>query len=182
MTLCKGNGFVKGQRTLIIERIGNMVFDFIVLIKEEEIKKINITEKLVEWGGEKFSQDPPQYVYDNSSLLFHEFLDLDYYKRNFSDIIGNDLNMDEFIPFILLGSHMLEVEKLVNCHNGDMLKKHDIFGFLEDLMKLDEFAILIEREEEYIDKRYYVKTKEELINVFCNCFVWDSPEGAFITK
>lgn len=159
-----------------------MVFDLIVLIKEEEIEKINISERLVEWDGEKFSQDPPQYVYNNSSLLFHKFLNIDYYKRNFNNIIGNDLNIDEFIPFILLGNHLLDVEMLINCHNSDRLKKHDIFKLLENLLKLDKFAILLEREEEYIDKKYRVKNKEELINIFCNCLIWDSPKGAFITK
>lgn len=80
-----------------------MVFDFIVLIREEDIKKIKVSEDLVEWGGENYSQDPPQYKYTNSSLFFHKFLSIDSYKRYFKEVIGNDLKIDEFIPFILLG-------------------------------------------------------------------------------
>lgn len=158
-----------------------MVFDFIVLIREKDIKKIEISEALVEWGGESFSQDPPQYIYSNSSLFFHKFLCINNYKKYFKEIIGNDLKIDEFMPFILLGNHMLEIEKLINTNAPNMLN-HDIFKFLENLCVLDEFAIFVEREEEYVDKRYNIKTKEELINIFCNCLTWNCSEGALITK
>lgn len=158
-----------------------MVFDFIVLIREEDIKKIKVSEDLVEWGGENYSQDPPQYKYTNSSLFFHKFLSIDSYKRYFKEVIGNDLKIDEFIPFILLGNQMLEIEKLINTNDTNMLN-HDIFKFLDNLCELDEFAIFVERDEEYVDKRYHIKTKEELINIFCNCLSWNCPEGALITK
>lgn len=51
-----------------------------ILLPKNELSKINISELLVEWGGEKFSQDPPRYT-NNSKLLFTEYLDKEYYKR-----------------------------------------------------------------------------------------------------
>lgn len=158
-----------------------MVFDFIVLIRKEDIKKIEISEAFVEWGGERFSQDPPQYMYHNSSLFFHKFLSIDYYKKYFKKIIGIDLKIDEYVPLLLLGNHMSDIEKLINTNDLELLN-HEIFKFFKDLCELDEFAIFFEREEEYIDKRYYIKTTEELVNIFCNCLIWDCPEGALITK
>jgi len=37
-------------------------------------------EVLVEWGGEKFSQEPKQYTF-KSSVRFEEYKNTNYYER-----------------------------------------------------------------------------------------------------
>ncbi len=33
-----------------------------ILLPKNELSKINLSELLVEWGGKKFSQNPPRYT------------------------------------------------------------------------------------------------------------------------
>jgi len=53
---------------------------------------------------------------------------------------------------------------------------------LQDLCRLDSFAIFFIRDEECIDIRKKVATEDELINVICSSLNWDSPKGVLLTK
>ena len=56
------------------------MFEFNISLKPENLIKAQIQEKLVEWGGEFYSQEPPLYDYNNS-LIFDEFPDNNYFKK-----------------------------------------------------------------------------------------------------
>ncbi len=157
-----------------------MDFSFDVLLKPEDLSTVNISESLVEWGGEVFSHEPKKYTY-KSTLVFEEFSDIEYYKNHHKDIIQNDFDIDQYIPFRLLGDGMLQLEKIVNC-NKDELHNNDIIRFLIDISSLNTFGLFLLREEEWIDKRYRISTKEQLIEIVSNCLKWVSVEGVFITK
>lgn len=157
-----------------------MLFYFDISIKESNLKKAKIQERLIEWGGELFSQDPPQYEY-NETLIFDEFPDNTYFKKYYSRFIGNDFDIDNYRTFRLLGKHLSEIEKLINTNISD-LENHELYKFLVNLSQIDDFAIFLIRDEEEIDDRYRIKTKDELIDIFCSCLKWDSPKGALITK
>ena len=75
-----------------------------VLIRKEEFGRINIKECFVEWGEEKLSQNPKKYIY-NSTLIFHENTDMDYYK----DLAENKLNIYEFSALTLEGDELDEL-------------------------------------------------------------------------
>ena len=44
-----------------------MIMDFIldVIVLREQLKKMDINEVYFEWGGEKISQEPRKYEYNN---------------------------------------------------------------------------------------------------------------------
>ncbi len=157
-----------------------MVFSLEIFLKEKDVRKVNILELLVEWGGEFLSQDPPKYVY-NSTLTFEQFLDIEYYKKYHKKVIENDFDFDEYVAFRLLGGKMLELEKLINTCD-EKLKTDVLICYLKEVSKLDTYGMILLREEECIDKRYRINSEKELIDTVCNCLKWDAPEGAFITK
>lgn len=157
-----------------------MLFYFNVCIKTNNLKKVKMEERLVEWGGELFSREPPQYEY-NGTLIFDEFINNNYLKKYYSRIIDGDFDLDKYRTFRLLGEDLLEIEKLVNANNAE-IENHELYKFLTNLFSIDDFIIFLIRDEEEIDEKYKVTTKEELLDVFCNCFKWDSPKGALITK
>lgn len=155
------------------------MFYFDVSIKSEDLTKVKIKEMLVEWGGDLLSQEPPRYLYDNT-LIFDEITENSYYKKYYGDVIGEDFDLDKYRTFTLPGC-LNDMESLINFkHSG--IENTDLYKFLADLSELDDFAIFLIRDEEYVDVRYRVNTKDELIDLFCDCLKWDSPRGALITK
>ena len=157
-----------------------MLFYFDISIKREDLEKAKIHEQLVEWGGELYTQDPPLYEYDGI-LIFEESLNNSYYKNYYGEFIGSDFDIDKYRTFHLKGKYMSEIEVLVNRDISN-LTNHVLCKFLIDLSELDEFAIFLIRDEEEMEERYRINTSKELIRTFCNCFNWDNPKGALITK
>lgn len=157
-----------------------MDFTLDVLLLKKELYKLNIKEFLFEWGGEKFSQDPPIYK-DDTGLEFKEIQDLGYYTRCYKKYIEDDLNVNQYISLTLCGDYISDLEFLINKKNSNS-NADIILKFLEKLFELSTFAVFLIRDEEEIDSRYRIKTKDEFLNVFCNCLKWESPEGALITK
>lgn len=157
-----------------------MLFYFNVSIKTNSLMKLNMQEKQVEWGGEWYSQEPPQYEYDGT-LTFDEFLNNNYFEKYCHRLLGKDFDIDGYRTFRLLGEHLSEIEKMINLNNCNC-KNHQLFKFMDSLLKIDQFIIFLICDEEEIAERYQVNTKEELIDIFCSCLKWDSPRGALIIK
>ncbi len=145
-----------------------------VLLQKSEISKINLSEVLVEWGGEKFSQDPHRYT-NKSKLFFIEYEDSEYYKR----FLGDQYLKDRFVALHLEGS-LLGLEISING-KGDFLN-NEIMLFLTELLDLEEFVILIIRDEEWIDEKYVISKKEELQSIVYNSLSWSNPKGVIITN
>lgn len=157
-----------------------MDFMLDILLPENELNKLEIKEFLFEWGGEKFSQDPPIYKND-TGLEFKQIQDLGYYQRCFQKYIEEDLDIHKYISLTLCGDYVSDLELAINKKNKS-LKANIIIKFLEKLSQLENFVVFLIRDEEEIDKMYRIRTKEEFLNTLCNCLKWESPEGAVITK
>lgn len=156
------------------------MFELNISLKSKNLKKAKIQEKFVEWGGELFSQDPPQYTYNNS-LIFGEFLDNSYFKEYYGRLIGNDFDIDKYRTFRLLGEDLLEMERLVNISSPAIIN-NEVHKFIVSLSEISDFVIFLIRDEEEIDIKYQLHSGDELINIICSCMCWDSPKGALIVK
>ena len=156
------------------------MFDLSISLKSEDLKKAKIQEKLVEWGGKLFSQEPPLYAYNNS-LIFDEYPNNNYFKKYYGKLMGNDFDIDKYRTFRLLGDHLSTIEKQINIDISE-LSNNEIYKFIINIWELNEFAIFLIRDEEEIDVSYKINTKEEMIEILCNCLRWDSPKGVLITK
>ena len=108
-----------------------------ILLPKNELSKTNLSELLVEWGGKKFSQNPPRYT-NNSKLFFTECMDKEYYRR----FLGNQYSMDKFIA-LHLDESLLDLELSIN-KKGDFLD-NQIMLFLAELLQLEIFVILLIR-------------------------------------
>lgn len=145
-----------------------------ILLPKNELSKINLSELLVEWGGEKFSLDPPRYT-NNSKLSFTEYIDKEYYKR----FLGNQYPIDKFIALHLEES-LLDLELLIN-NKGDFID-NEIMSFLTELLKLETFVILLIRDEEWVDEKHKISRKEELQTIIYDSLSWSNPKGVVITN
>lgn len=145
-----------------------------ILLQENEISKIDLSEVLVEWGGEKFSQDPPRYT-NHSNLFFTEYTDKKYYKR----YLGDQYRIDKFIALHLEGT-LLDLELSIN--NKEDFLNNEITRFLTELLKLETFVILLIRDEEWIDEQYKISSKEELQTIIYDSLSWSNHKGVIITN
>lgn len=145
-----------------------------ILLPKNELSKINLSELLVEWGGKKFSQNPPRYT-NNSKLFFTEYMDKEYYKR----FLGNQYPMDKFIA-LHLDESLLDLELSIN-KKGDFLD-NQIMLFLAELLQLEIFVILLIRDEECLDEKYKISSKEELQTIIYDSLSWSNPKGVVITN
>jgi len=141
--------------------------DFIIniLIKKDDLKKINIVEELVEWGVELYSRTPPRYCYD--SIFMFE----DYY-----DIVANG-----FLSLKVLGKYASDLEQSVNRAAKDF-DQTTIMKALHEICSLESFAIYISFDDELVKKRYVINNYGDLSNIIKNSFSWRRPEGAMIIK
>ncbi len=143
-----------------------------ILLPKSEMSKINLSEVLVEWGGEKFSQNPPRYT-NKAKLFFTEYTDKEYYKR----FLGNQYPIDKFVALHLEGT-LLDLELSIN-NKGDFLN-NEVMLFLIELLKLETFIILLIRDEEWIDEKYKISRKEELQTIIYDSLSWSNPKGILI--
>ena len=167
------------QRVLISEgEFMNFIFD--IIVHRSDIYKLNLNELFVTWGEESFSHDPPQY--DNGAgLAFVQNNDMEYYQKFFGKFIDSDFNAETHIALSLAGEHVVNLEILANKQSQE-IAYNKLILFLDKLIDLDFFLIFFIRDEEYIDTKYRVHTKEDLVNKIRECLSWSSPEGAVFIK
>ncbi|GEM_PF-482913 len=144
-----------------------------IMLPKSEIGKINLSEQLVEWGGETFSQDPPRYT-NRSNLFFTEY-DTAYYER----LLGGQYPISQLTALHLEGS-LLDLELTIN-NKGDFLN-NEVMLFLFELLKLETFIILLIRDEEWLDEQYIISGREELQTIICDSLSWSNPKGAVIVS
>lgn len=158
-----------------------MNFTLDIFIKEADLKAINITEVLVEWGNEIFSKTPQQYKY-KSSLIFERNIDIGYYKKHYENLMGNDFNVDNYFSLRLLGNHMSDLDMQINMHSNQ-LSDNAVIKFMNQLIKLRSFALFIEDEDdELISKKNVTHSYKEMIDVICYNLNWNVSQGVLIIK
>lgn len=154
-----------------------MSFIVDILIKKDELEKVNIKESYIEWGEEKLSHDPPKYTY-NSSLTFHKNTDMNYYV----DFVKNDVDVHEFAALTLEGDKLEELDKLVNSKK-EINYSNDLISFINDLyISLEEFYFIKLRNEECIDESYIINDANKAVNKLIESLNRNSPKGIMIIK
>lgn len=148
-----------------------------ILIPKNSFDKLNLTEIFVEWGGEKFSQNPKKYQFQ-STVFFHENTEMSYYQ----DIMGDVEDVYDYIALTLEGKSLSELEFIVNNKDFREYKSEVISLFYELYNSFDTFCIIKFLNEEDIDNKYILANANEAVDIFINSLDWDSPKGIVITK
>lgn len=148
-----------------------------ILILKNKLDRLKLTEVFVEWGGEKFSQTPKKYKFQ-STVFLSENNEISYYQ----DIIGDELDIYDYIALTLDGESLSELEFMVNSKEFRKDKSEVISLFYELYNRLDTFFIIKFINEESIDNKYIVTNAEDAIDTFINSLKWDSPKGIVIRK
>lgn len=148
-----------------------------ILIKKHELHRVNIEECFIEWGEEELSQNPRKYIY-NSTLVFHENTNMDYY----ADIVEGELDVRGFTSLTLEGDKLEELDRLVNS-GKDITYTNDLIAFINELYKqLNTFCIIKFRCEECIDEICVMNEATKAVKIFMDSLKRSFPKGIAIIR
>lgn len=146
-----------------------------ILIPKKELGTVKLNEKLFEWGEGGYSYYPPQYISD-SDIIFEQIEDVQYFNK----IIGEELT-DDTIVLHLKSDIFYDLEYAVN--NFEIkLEENLLLKFLNKLIELSYFYILMVREDENIKESYIISTKEEINIRLSDSLRWSNPKDVLLFK
>ena len=146
-----------------------------ILIPQKALGSVKLNEKLFEWGEGGYSYYPPQYISD-SDIIFEQIEDVQYFNK----IIGEELT-DDTIVLHLKSDIFYDLEYAVN--NFELkLEENLLLKFLNKLIELSYFYILMVREDENIKESYIISTKEEISIRLSDSLRWSNPKDVLLFK
>ena len=146
-----------------------------ILIPKKELGTVKLNEKLFEWGEGGYSYYPPQYISD-SDIIFEQIEDVQYFNK----IIGEELT-DDTIVLHLKSDIFYDLEYAVN--NFELkLEENLLLKFLNKLIELSYFYILMVREDENIKESYIISTKEEISIRLSDSLRWSNPKDVLLDR
>ena len=82
-----------------------MKFLLDIVIPKDEMKKVELEEQMIEWGGERFSHEPAKYM-GKKTLVFEVLTNLKYH----CGLLGNDLDAKKYSVLIYKGEELAELD------------------------------------------------------------------------
>ena len=146
-----------------------------IIIPKKEIETVKLNEKLLEWGEGVYSCSPPQYISD-SDIVFEQIEDVQYLNK----IIGEELTNDTIVLH-LKSDILYDLEYAVNNHKS-ILEENVLLKFLNKLIELSQFYILMAREDEKVKEYYKISTKEEISIRLSDSLRWSNPKDVLLFK
>ena len=146
-----------------------------IIIPKKEIEIVKFNEKLFVWEEGVYSCNPPQYISD-SDIIFEQIEDVQY----FSKIVGEELT-DDVIVLHLKSDILFDLEYAVNNHKS-ILEENVLLNFLNQLIELSQFYILMVREDENVKEYYEISTKEEISMRLSDSLRWSNPKDVLLFK
>lgn len=152
-----------------------MDYSLNIIIPKKEIEVVKLNEKLLIWGEDVYSCNPPQYISD-SDIIFEQIEDVQY----FSKIIDEELT-DDTIVLHLKSDILFDLEYAVNNYES-ILEENVLLNFLSKLIELSQFYILMVREDENVKEYYKISTKEEISIRLSDSLRWSNPKDVLLFK
>ena len=146
-----------------------------IIIPKKEIETVKLNEKLLKWGEDVYSCSPPQYISD-SDIVFEQIEDVQYLNK----IIGEELTNDTIVLH-LKSDILYDLEYAVN-NPESVLEENVLLIFLNKLIELSQFYILMAREDEKVKEYYKISTKEEISIRLSDSLRWSNPKDVLLFK
>ena len=146
-----------------------------IIIPKKEIETVKLNEKLLEWGEGVYSCSPPQYISD-SDIVFEQIEDVQYLNK----IIGEELTNDTIVLH-LKSDILYDLEYAVN-NPESVLEENVLLKFLNKLIELSQFYILMARADEKVKEYYKISTKEEISIRLSDSLRWSNPKDVLLFK
>ena len=146
-----------------------------IIIPKKEIETVKLNEKLLKWGEDVYSCSPPQYISD-SDIVFEQIEDVQYLNK----IIGEELTNDTIV--LHLKSDILYDQEYAVNNPESVLEENVLLIFLNKLIELSQFYILMVREDEKVKEYYKISTKEEISIRLSDSLRWSNPKDVLLFK
>ncbi|CDL85123.1 hypothetical protein [Xenorhabdus szentirmaii] len=146
------------------------------LPKEINIESLGLKEVFVEWAGERYSQEPKKFQW-NDSLIFEEYKD----TAGYHNIIGNDIILEESRCYTLQGNALNQFQALI-CEERDLANHGICLFFNEFIAKITNWIILILIDYDQFDKIYNINDINEAFYLLERSLHPENIEGIALVK
>ncbi len=144
-----------------------MDFYIDIVISENDLDICGITEIMNTWEGKSIRKNPREFTKGSIKLV-------EIGPK------GHGEEIDKKIALcITSGLHDIEVK--CNLDKED-LDNSDVFAFIKEIAKLDEYAITIGYYDEKVLEEVEIDKEDVLKHVFIKALNWDKPIGITIKK
>lgn len=146
-----------------------------IIVSEKEMKKVELSEKMVEWGESIYSYNPRQYE-TKSKIIFEQVENVKYYEN----MVGKNLGKDMII-LTPKNRSIFDLEYDAN-QKASLIKANELAVFLDSLFQLEEFYIFLTRDDEQVKERYRIEGKGEIIDKLAESLNWLNPKDILLFK
>ncbi len=144
-----------------------MDYNLYIVLLEEDMERVGISEKKVSWGGESVEYNPRRFLFeDKVQLLF----------TNSKMLYGLDIVIDETQMVLKVINGLRELEWEVNNQISD-LKTNSIIKMLQKICQLDKFSICIFEDDETIDQQIKYTKDKDILLLIRTALKWNSPQN-----
>ena len=144
-----------------------MDFYIDIVISENDLNNCGITEIVDTWEGKIIRKEPREFT--KGSIKLAELGPNGY---------GEEINK-KIVLNISSGLHDIEVK----CNlDKEGLDNNDVFAFIKEIAKLDEYVITIGYYDEKVLEEVESDNEDVLKDVFIKALNWDKPIGITIKR
>lgn len=144
-----------------------MDYNLYIILQEEDLEKVGISEIKANWGGENIQYNPRRFVsQDEVQLIFSEY--------RIAAVTETSVGKNQVTLKIVDGLRELEWE--VNKQT-EKLKSNNIIKLLQKICKLNKFIIYIFEDDEIIEQQIEYTHKTNIFLLVDEALKWESPQN-----
>ncbi|AYH07731.1 hypothetical protein [Pectobacterium parmentieri] len=148
----------------------------ILLPNNIDINVLNWKEVYIEWGEEKYSQDPQIYKW-NDLVLFEFDKNIQSYER----LLGKHVCLNSYSAYVLKGSEISDFEWCINKHI-DTTNNPIHLLFNDFLSQIDYWAALTLVDCDKFDEVYSIDNNTDALSILKESLDWSNPKGIALIK
>ncbi|MBC8951017.1 hypothetical protein [Xenorhabdus sp. TS4] len=146
------------------------------LPKNIDLESFDLKEIFAEWAGEKYSQDPKKYQW-NDFVIFEEYKD----TASYSNLIGHEVTLGNYNSYTLKGDLINQLQELI--YKNKPIKNNELYFFFKEfLSKINNWVVLTLIDYDQFDKTYKVNDIDEAFFLLEKSCHPEHPEGIALIK
>ena len=149
-----------------------MDYNLYIILSEEDLEQVGISEIKTSWGEEDISYDPRRFMFEDKVQMF-------FSKYKFRSEMAEAVDEREVTLKIMGGLRELEWDA---NEEREHLKSNCIIRMLQKICQLDKFSICLFEDDEMIDRQIKFSSEKNVIQIVSDALNWESPQNIKIFK
>lgn len=152
---------------IVVEGNWHMDYNLYIILPEDDLEQVGITEIKASWGEENISYNPRRFMFENKVKMI-------FSRYKLISELEESIDKNEVTLKIMEGLRELEWDVNKETEN---LKSNDIIKLLQNICQLDKFSIYIFEDDEIIEQQIQYTNEINIILVVIDALKWKSPKN-----